>query len=151
MSRANGSNWLSPSGVQRREQILLLARQETRRKRRRREVTRTVAANVVFVAMSLITAMVARTQLGGPIQSPSHELIAANSQQQASPNSLDDTSRVQVSYIQTDPAIVQRLSIQPEPARWQSIDDDELIRIFAEAGQQVGIIRFDGKTEVMTR
>ena len=151
MSRANGSNWLSPSGVQRREQILLLARQETRRKRRRREVTRTVAANVVFVVMSLITAIVARMQMNDTPQGSFQELVTTNPRQQIATSAPEATLAAQVSYIETDPSILQRLSIQADSARWQSIDDDELIRAFAEAGQQVGIIRFDGKTELMTR
>ena len=151
MSRANGSNWLSPSGVQRREQILLLARQETRRKRRRREVTSTIAANVVFVVMSLITAMVARMQMSGTPHSPLPEFVSTNPPQQVAPGTPAGLPTLQISYIETDLSILQRLSIQPEPPRWQSIDDDELIRTFAEAGQQVGIIRFDGKTELVTR
>jgi hypothetical protein len=146
MSRSNGFDSLSRSGAARRDEILRLAKQTARIRREKRRRVALVAANSAFVVISVSCLMVIR-QMPGPRAdwSPGQGTLASTP-----PAPAPAPPGVNIVWIQTDPTLVDKLSVSSRPA-WKSISDDELIQAFAEAGKQVGIIRADGHTWLMTR
>jgi len=146
------SNWdqpLSSEGLRRREQILAAARRVARRRRWRRRALRGSGA-IVIVAI-LLTLYLQLFPIPTARQPRPSTPIAHQSDSSPSPATMPAHAIV-ITWIATDPTLVDRLAIDPQqPPIWQSIDDDELIRTLAEAGQQAGIIRFDGKAILLTR
>jgi hypothetical protein len=149
MNRSDQSNRLSPSGAARVDQILRLAKQTARQRRDGRRRLAFAAANLAFAVLALTCILVIR-QMPGPSQIPllpqNRFIATAPPQAPIAPAPPDET----IVRILTDPTLLDRLSIHTEP-KWESISDDELIQVLAEAGQQVGIIHADGQTYLMTR
>jgi hypothetical protein len=147
MSRSNGFDSLSRSGAARRDEILRLAKQTARARREKRRRAALVAANSAFVVIAIISAMLIRQFPGPTLRERVNSVAIAP---RPAPPVAAPRSVVQIIRIETDPTLLDRLSVHPTP-RWQSLTDDELIQAFAEAGQQVGIIHADGQTILMTR
>jgi hypothetical protein len=129
---------LSSAGQQRREAILGLMQHVARRRRIRRRALRATAACAVI----LLTAALAlhwRPRGGGGVVTPIDPIA------RTAPTEQPPTPKVTIGRIETDPTIVQRWSVGslPEP---QSIDDDDLLRTLADAGEPAGLIQTGGQT-----
>ncbi len=131
---------LSPEGLLRRDAILQLAKSEARRRRSRRLLSRGGAAVLV---VGLISAALRLMPI--PVKPVEVRTSVARSLPVPTPPS------VVIEYVQTDPTIAERLTLQPSPPRWEKIGDDELLNELAAAGQPAGIAIFNGKTLLLTR
>jgi len=130
---------LSPEGAKRREAILLLARAEARRRRSRRVVSRGVAA---VTTVALIALAIWRLPIAERHVEP--KTTVARSPSPPPPS-------ITIQYLQTDPTITDRLTLQPSPPRWTNIGDDELLQELAVAGQPAGIACINGKSILLPR
>lgn len=128
---------LSARGAARREEILgvMLAAQRGR-VRRRRAARAGAMLGVLAVAGAAVYFGVSRGPggmatpekrfAGGPVAPLTPALPAAY-------------------FVQTDPSIVWRVSVQGRSAAAVMIDDEELTRLLREAGREEGIIRVGGR------
>jgi len=128
---------LSEQGQLRCQQILLLAKDEARRHRRRRLVRRAAAP----LAIGMVTLGILWPRHPQATTTPPIARIPPPSSQPV----------LAIQYLQTDPTITDRLSIKPEPPRWTSISDRELLNEMAAAGQPAGIVCMNGKTILLPR
>ncbi len=56
-----------------------------------------------------------------------------------------------VTYVRTDPTIVDRLRVDPStPRRWTTIGDRDLLDGLAAAGQPAGLIHVEGRVLLVT-
>src|SRR5438093_4817391 len=125
---------LSPAGMERSEQILRLVKRAARGRRRKRHLLRGGAVLAVLLVVGLVAHRM-KPQVSPPVIV--HQQIA-------------QTTSVTIGTIETDPSITDRLSVFPQAARWKQIDDDELLRSLADAGQPAGIIRMEGQAVLVT-
>ena len=132
---------LSQQGEMRRQQILLLAKAEARRRKNRRCSSRAI---VVVALLGIATLVLHRSQ--PTILAPVAKPLIVQSLQPATPPPV-----IAIEYIQTDPTITDRLTIPPQPPRWTSIGDTELLQELAAAGQPAGIACINGKTILLPR
>jgi hypothetical protein len=143
---------LTSEGQQRRKAILRLMQETARRKRRRRQIVRTTAACAVAVIMlSLVIHWRPRNGGGGgtvraPVDYATTKLVPIEPP-------IKPVSVV-IGRIATDPTILERWSLSPqvktEQATLPTIDDDDLIRTLADAGQSAGLIQVGGETTLVT-
>jgi hypothetical protein len=127
---------LSPAGEERREAILGLARHAARARRTRRRGVRAGAGALLVLMVAGAGVYVTRpAQLDHPARVDSTATCPAVPSRPASIASID-----------SDPTIARRLALAPEPQRWASISDDELLASLAEAGQPTGLIEVAGTT-----
>jgi hypothetical protein len=137
---------LSPLGQRRRERILDLALAEARGRRRRRRAARTTVALVltsILVLAFLRSRPAQQPQLAvqshqphpaiptGPLPQPSHAIVVAR--------------------IETDPNIIERLAIRPEPFHVTVINDNELLNALAMAHRPAGLAYVNGKATLLFR
>lgn len=128
---------LSPEGARRREQILRLARRAATGRRRRRLALRggLALAGVAVLAVALWPDPAVRTVGPSPDQWVQH------------PNPAPPTPRVvDIQTITTDLSLVDRLALRPQQRGWQSIDDDEFLKVLADAGKPSGLIELNGRS-----
>jgi hypothetical protein len=136
--------FLTPDGRERRSRILQLAIGEASRHRRRRWIARSAAAMIVVAVIgiaSLRTTVRPQTVLR-PVRVPVAVIPPPPAATQPS---------VAIEYLATDPTITDRLSIKPEPPRWTSIDDDELLAELAAAGKPAGLAYVNGRPILLMR
>lgn len=136
---------LSPRGRQRREHILEMAIQQARQRRRRRLAVRGGAAAVVLLVAGLALLLVPHP---GPQR---HELPVATKSQPptAPPRDHAQAAKLLIEHIQTDPTLLKRLAVRPSPPRWQTLDDDQLLRELALAGKPAGLVKINGRASLM--
>jgi hypothetical protein len=134
---------LSVQGQNRRGQILLLAKAEARRRRRRRFTSRGIGV-VALLAVAILVFDRTHPTIIAPLAPPSVV-------QFPQPQPTTPPSSVVIEYVQTDPTITDRLTIPPQPPRWTSIGDAELLQELAAAGQPAGIAWIDGKAILLPR
>ncbi len=132
---------LSPQGLQRRDEILRMANGQATRRRNRRLMSRTLCAAAIVAAL-LIAGLKLQPSPTMPIAKP--VIVRLMPATMPSPS-------IAVEYIQTDPTITDRLTIKPQPPRWTSIGDAELLKELADAGQPAGIVCMNGKTTLLPR
>lgn len=128
---------LSELGRARRERILERALVEARLRRRRRHMSRSA---IVMAAVTTLTIWVTH-------QADQHDpqpLIVQG------PSPTEPPDALTMSFIQTDPGIMERLSIKPAPPTWTRITDDELLQTMANAGHPAGIMYHQGGAMLMT-
>lgn len=130
---------LSQPGQARREQILRLALSEARTRRRRRQAARIGVMGILLLLAG--TALISRRS-----EPPTPALVAIDP-----PARIESPPKPFITYIQTDPTVVERLSIRPRAATWAFIGDDELLDALADAGQPAGIIYHDGIATLLAR
>jgi hypothetical protein len=142
---------LTSAGQSRREAILRLMHETARRKRRRRQVVRTTAACAVALVMTSLV-IHWRPRNGGSGEAVPTPTDYATTQ--SAPSEPPKHVAVVIGRIETDPTILQRWSIspqiKPEQATLPTIDDDDLIRTLADAGQPAGLIQIAGRTTLVT-
>jgi hypothetical protein len=129
---------LSPAGEQRREAILQLARGAARSRRTQRRRLRAGAGALLILAVAGLGVYVTR-----PATSERPAWLVSTP---APPTSHPATAPQPALFasIETDPAIVRRLALPPEPPRWASISDDELIASLSQSGRSAGLIEVAG-------
>lgn len=130
---------LSAAGKARRDQILRLAVGEAGARKRRRRVAR--AGMVLTIIGISVSAFFMFQRVEHPVPVP----VAIDTP------TTPQTAPALATRIQTDPTIVQRLSIPPQPRSWTIIGDDELLRSLADAGKPAGIIYYDGHATLVPR
>ncbi len=108
---------------QRRQAILQLALRHADARRHRRWIVR--AGGVAVVALIAISII----------------LLPKTPQ----PNMPRPSDSVAIHYLQTDPHILDRLSTPSAQPAWTTINDDELLKTLADAGQPAGLIYVDGR------
>jgi hypothetical protein len=138
---------LSEHGIARRQQILLLARREARLRRRRRLAGRGAVTLFIFVMALSLTLLRYTLTATSSHQLPTGREALIPQKNETAPPMRD----VVVQYLQTDPTITDRLSVQPEPPKWTPIDDQELLTELAAAGQPAGLVSVHGKTILLLR
>ncbi len=133
---------LSPEGIQQRERILRLAQREARSLKHRRHSARIGGACIILAVIALGLMLIV------PGKPP---VRMVKSTPAPPPPAVQQTPGIVVTFIQTDPTLADRLAIRPQPPRWRSIDDDELLTSLADAGQPAGLIYVNGKALLLPR
>lgn len=139
--------YLSPVGQDRARHILGLAIREAarRRRRRRRHACQSAALALLAAAgLSLWTSTRSRTSLPPAIVA----YPAPPAQPPATPAPPADNVPV-LTHIYTDPNILTRLRITPQPPQWQTITDDQLLATLASAGHPAAIVPLNGKPTLL--
>jgi hypothetical protein len=131
---------LSPSGRERREQILTMAIQQARQRRRRRLVIRGGAVAIVLLAIGLAALRLPRP-VPHPIELPIVKLVPPAT---PAPNRAP-VAKIVIERIQTDPTIASRLAVPQTPPRWQRLDDDNFLQELAQAGKPAGLVKISGR------
>lgn|GEM_PF-3969868 len=128
---------LSPAGEQRKESILAMAKVHASQRRQRRRAAQTLAATAAIIFALAVPVLLLR---------PHHHqakpiAVVPNVHPQIEQHLTKSPfkPRVVVVKIETDPQIIDRLAIPPQPARWKKIGDDELLRDLASAHQPAGL------------
>jgi hypothetical protein len=137
---------LTSAGQQRREAILLLGRRAARRRRQQRHLARGAMA-VAATACAILLVLALETRWPAPGRHPSPH--AAGTYVVTPTPPAIPTSHLVIGRIETDPTIVDRWSVAPQPPQWQRIDDDDLIRSLADQGQSAGLISAEGETTLV--
>ena len=131
--------YLSPAGQDRAKHILDLAVREATCRRRRRHARRSAALAILSAAgLSLWTSTHSRT-------SPAPPVVAASPH--PAPPPADNTPVL--THIHTDPHILARLRLAPQPPQWQTITDDQLLTALAAAGHPAAIVPLGGKPTLL--
>jgi hypothetical protein len=127
--------------LRRRDEILQMAHAQATRRRNRRLMSRTLATAAIVMGL-VIVSLKMQPHSTTPI---AHPVIV-----QSSPTTAPSPS-IAIEYVQTDPTITDRLTLKPQPPRWTSIGDTELLAELADAGQPAGIVCINGKTILLPR
>jgi len=138
---------LTSQGQARRETIFRLMQEAARRRRTRRRIIRSSAGCAVIVLIMTV-AIRWRSHGGGGGAMPLNYATT-----HPAPIAPPSDPRVVIGRIETDPTILARWSIAPREQPIQSlpsIDDDDLIRTLADAGQPEGLIQVGGQTTLVT-
>ena len=140
---------LSPRGRARREQILEMAIRQARRRRGRRLAIRGGAAAIVLLVAGLALVRM-------PHSAPQrHELPVVTSPPPAAPppaappHDHVQAAKLVIEHIQTDTTIVKRLAVPKTPPRWQTLDDDQLLKELALAGKPAGLVKINGRASLV--
>lgn len=134
--------YLSPAGQDRAQQILGIAIREAARQRRHRHVRQSAALALLAAAgLSLWTSTHSRT-------SPVPAVVASPAHPTAPPAPPADNTPV-LTHIYTDPHILTRLLITPQPPQWQTITDDQLLATLASTGHPAAIVLLGGKPTLL--
>lgn len=131
---------LSPQGLARREEILAFALNESLRRRRKRMVARAAVA-IIMVAAVIVPVLRFRSR-----RAPSMAI-----KPQPAHTAPPSFPPVLVTRIETDPHIVERLSIPPQRSHVIVIGDSELLKELAEAHQPAGLAYVNGKAMLLFR
>lgn len=131
---------LSPDGEDRRWQILGMALAEARVRRRRRVAARAIP---VLLLLALLVWQLPRTK-PPRIQTVVVKPVEAHSSVTARP-------AIVVTLIRTDPHIVERLAIPPQPLHVVVISDTELLNDLAMANRPAGLVYVNGKAMLLFR
>ena len=121
---------LSPAGVDRRDYIGRLAVRAAVGRGRRRRAGRAVGGLAV-IALVVVAVRPHRQTVRPPV-------VICPRAPALSPPSVG----VAVTFVPTDPTIVDRLRVDPAP-RWRTIGDRELLDALAAAGRPAGLVRTD--------
>lgn len=143
---------ISYEGIKRRDEILRLAQGAARTRKRRRNAIRAVSANLVFVVIASITAILAtQVPLGQRPQGGGNSPLAVSKPPPAPvPTAAPaEAESVKIVFIQTDPALVDRLSVRAESPRWEVISDEQLLEQLAQSGEPAGLITLNGQTHLL--
>jgi hypothetical protein len=132
--------------------IFRLMQEAARHKRRRRQIARTTA--VCAAALMMISLVVhwwpRNGGGGGAVRTPIDYATTKTVPVEAPIKPVS----VIIGRIETDPTILERWSlspqVKPEQATLPTIDDDDLIRTLADAGQSAGLIQVGGETTLVT-
>lgn len=140
---SDGRVALSPAGTRRREEILRSAIREGQSVRHRRRVVR-AAAGGVAAALAVAVALVAMR----PRPTPPPSIVV-----QSRPTHTVTVPRPQVvvQRIETDPHLMERLSIRPDGKGWQTLSDDELLRQLDRAGRPAALAYVGGQERLLWR
>ena len=113
---------------------------ESRRRRQKRVMVR-AAAVMVLLLIIIVPALRFRSR-SAPVITVKRE----------SPNSVASLPQpILITRIETDPHIVERLSISPRESHVIVIGDSELLRELAEAHQPAGLAYVNGKAMLLFR
>jgi len=128
---------LSTAGEQRKESILAMAKVHASQRRRRRR-----AAQILAGTAAIILALAVPVLLLHPHHHQARPVAVVPNIDSHTDQQIRKTiskSRLVVLKIETDPRIIERLAIPPQPPRWKKIGDDELLRDLASAHQPAGL------------
>jgi hypothetical protein len=159
---------LSPSGQQRREQILALAVREAGIMRRRRAARRAagavmvlaVAAGAWLIAANHHSAQCPTVRAHVPPPPAEHlkqvasgVVIPPQPPPPPPPIAPKQTStQIVIDRIPTDPTLSRQLALPRQPqVRYERLSDDALLRTLADAGQQASLRYVGGKASVTWR
>ncbi|HSZ55061.1 MAG TPA: hypothetical protein VK797_05340 [Tepidisphaeraceae bacterium] len=131
---------LSPAGEQKRRAILDLALAAADRRRRGRFLARAGGALAVIACLLAIPLML----LHGPPPPRVAKIVPPPSQSKS--DSLSS-----VTLIPTDPTIITRLALRPQPSKVVIIHDDELLAGLAQAHEPAGLAYVNGKAMLLFR
>lgn len=127
---------LSVAGEARRGEILRLAKGEARRRRRRRVGVR-IGAVCAVLGLGVVVMWP-----GGKATEVAVKVLPTKAPEPA--------AGLKITFIQTDPTIVDRLAVSPVRS-WTVMDDDQLLRSMADAGHPAGLISMNGQTFLLPR
>lgn len=136
---------LSSAGEQRKESILAMAKDHALWRGRRRKATQALAAAIILALAVPVSLLRPHHHQALPVA------VAPNihSQPDQQIRKTIAQSRVVVLKIESDPHIIERLAIPPQPPRWKKIGDDELLRDLASAHQPAGLAYVGDKKPVL--
>lgn len=117
---------------------LTAAMQNLHQRRRRRKRIAATLTLMLLLGGVLVLALPRQTTQQGPQQGPQ---LAHETQPQIQPSPEEQTRRVEIILVGTDPDIMQRYAANDAPRLVQMIDDDELLAALAAIDRPTGIIR----------
>jgi|GEM_PF-6007515 len=126
---------LSPSGQDRRDDILSLAQRALRARVRRRIIARTALTSVPLAVAIAAAAALTRQQ---PTPAPIARRDAGAS---ADPHAPAPAHATRIEFVHSDPGILQRTALVALPTRTEFLDDRALVDALAQAGVPAGVIR----------
>jgi hypothetical protein len=147
---------LTPAGRERRDRIEAIAVRAALARRTRRRAVRAAAALMTAVAAALAI----RIARPGPHDQPRplpplarlpRDEPAARPAPVATSEPTSVPAPVAITFVPTDPSIVDRLRAEPAgPPRWQAIGDRELLDALVAAGRPTGMVRAGGRVYLVT-
>jgi hypothetical protein len=151
---------LSRDGERRRDQILRLALEASGQRRRRRQARRAVGL-VLLLATAIgfgvrlrhgTPTRQARSDhraIPGPAVSKNSTPAPVASHIPTIAPARSPRPQVVITRIQTDAGLTDRLSIRPDPAGWQRLTDDDLLRRLSDVGKPAGLAYVDGRAMLL--
>jgi len=145
---------LSPTGENRRAEILQHAQAEARHRRRRRQSARAAIAGVGVILLTLLlTHRRVPPKPAAPmviVPAPATRPVAV-----VTPPSVVATRPahhpIVIQFIQTEPNLAQRMAAPPQEPTWRRLSDDELIQALADAGHPAGLGWVGGREFILYR
>ena len=146
---------LSPSGEQRRAEILRLAQAEARHRRHRRQSARAAAAGAAAVLLTVL--LTHRWVPPSPVRpiviqpKPAAPPVAVVITPPPTQPPRPMERKIAIEFIKTEPNIARLMAVPPQKPTWQRLSDDELIKELADAGHPAGLAWVDGREFVLYR
>lgn len=143
---------LSEAGVQRREEILRSAVRAASRRRRRGQFLRVGAPLAAVVLAAFLAARFGSVQQSPRAQTKPPEVATVPPPPAAAPVTPPAVPGVTITRIQTDPTLLDRLSVPPRKRDWQVLNDEQLLQALAAAGRPAGLqYARDGQVSLLYR
>ncbi len=80
---------------------------------------------------------------------PADSTAAASIAHAIPPTDRPGAESMKIERIETDPTIARRLAVPAAAPKWERIDDDQLCRVLAQAGQPAGLANIGGKVTLI--
>jgi hypothetical protein len=132
---------LSSEGQQRRDEILRAAKRQARSRRRRR---RLVTGAGLGATCAILLAVLLTSRSSAPQQNTAPHSVAYVA---TAPST--QSGRIVIGTIHNDLGLADRLAVPIRSPQWETIGDEELIRLIGDAGQSAGIIRAEGEATLL--
>lgn len=142
---------LSGAGVRRREEILKAALHAASRRRVRSQMMSASGAVAAVLVVLFLGTRLGRVEK--PPQSQIQPAIINPEQRPSNAHAHHAVAReVVITRIQTDPTLLEHLSVPPQKPTWQVLTDDQLLHALADAGRPAGLeYGNDGQVVVLYR
>lgn len=141
---------LSEAGARRREEILQAALRAASRRRMRSQLIPAAGA-----AAAVLFVLFLGTRLGRLEKLPQSQIQPPMVNPEPHPSAVPvhpaAAEKVVVTQIQTDPTLLNRLSLPPQKPTWIVLTDDQLLRALADAGRPAGLEYDHGQVVVLYR
>ena len=142
---------LSPQGLSRRESMLAeltAAMTEIHRRRRRRRRAAGGIAGIAVLVLAALAVQLLLSSRSNPNLTPGPDSEKLAEALPVEPSPIDDVEPpCVIRIVRTDPNILKRLELDPEPSV-VNLDDDALLAALAALDRPAGLIRQDGKVRL---